>query len=381
MGFSPILRRISSSPTGLLFELYLACFSSTIYINNCMPPRGSPGAKVTGAIWRILREQEREQSADMLENIDLNQTVEKAVYKERMKELSERLFFAQKSAWSAGIPVIILFEGWDAAGKGTTIQKLTKPIDPRGYKIYPIRAARTYEKKRPWLYRFWLKTPARGEWSIFDRSWYGRVLVERMRELITKDEWERAYQDIVDFERMLADDGALIIKFFLHISKKEQKKRFKKLSDDPLNAWRVTKEDRWNHKHYDEWLFLYEEMMARTESEWGPWTVVEATDKRHTSIKVYETIINALEDRLGDLSAAATEEEEKAVQEGNARKEQVVKASDLKAEAARAGAGNMAADQAAAKNAQPNKSPSAEKVKSDSAPDDSQKSASPPNAN
>jgi AMP-polyphosphate phosphotransferase len=235
----------------------------------------------------------------MLENIDLKAKIDKETYKERIKKLSERLYFVQQGAWAAGIPVVILFEGWDAAGKGTTIQKLTGPIDPRGYKIYPIRPARTYEKKRPWLWRYWLKIPARGEWAIFDRSWYGRVLVERMDNLILPEEWERAYRDIVDFERNLADDGTLILKFFLHISKKEQKKRFKKLLKDPLNAWRVGDEDQRNHKNYKKWLIAYEEMFERTDSEWGPWTIVEATDKRHTYVKVYETIIRALEERLG----------------------------------------------------------------------------------
>lgn len=234
----------------------------------------------------------------MLENIDLTLEVDKVTYKKRMAELSDRLYFVQQGAWATGIPVIILFEGWDAAGKGTTIHKLTDPIDPRGYKIYPIRAARTYEKKHPWLWRFWLKIPARGEWAIFDRSWYGRVLVERMLNITPKKEWELAYRDIVDFERNLTDDGALILKFFLHISKKEQRKRFEKLSADRLNAWRVTDEDWRNHKQYKKWLRVYEEMLERTETEWAPWTIVEATDRRHTHIKVYETIIHALEERL-----------------------------------------------------------------------------------
>ena len=235
----------------------------------------------------------------MLENIDLTKKLDRDTYKQRMGDLSDRLYYVQRKTWEAGIPVIILFEGWDAAGKGTTIHKLTDPIDPRGYKIYPIRASRTYEKKRPWLWRFWLKIPARGEWAIFDRSWYGRVLVERMLHLVPKDEWQHAYRDILDFERTLADDGTLMIKIFLHISKKEQGKRFHKLERDPLNAWRVTDEDWKNHKQYQKWLLLYEEMLERTDSEWAPWTIVEATDKRFTRVKVYQTIIDALEERLG----------------------------------------------------------------------------------
>jgi polyphosphate kinase 2 (PPK2 family) len=235
----------------------------------------------------------------MLEAVDLSQKLSKEEYKKRKAELSERLYFLQQRTREAGVPVMIVFEGWDAAGKGTTIQRLTGPIDPRGYKIYPVRAARTYEKKRPWLWRFWLKTPARGEWAIFDRSWYGRVLVERMEKLIPKAQWQRAYSDIVDFERTLADDGTLILKFFLHISKKEQMKRFRKILKDELNAWRVTEEDLRNHKRYKKWLRVYEEMLAQTETEWGAWTIIEATDKRHALIKVFDTIASALEDHLG----------------------------------------------------------------------------------
>jgi len=216
-----------------------------------------------------------------------------------MPLLSERLYTVQKASWDAGIPVVILFEGWDGAGKGTSIQALTSPLDPRGFKLYPIRAARTYEKQRPWLWRFWLKLPARGEWAIFDRSWYGRVAVERVEKIIPEAEWRRAYRDIVDFERTLADDGHLIIKFFLHISKHEQKKRFEKLIKDPLTAWHVAPEDWEHHRRYDEWLLAYEEMFEQTETEWGPWTIVEATDRRHTHLKIFITVINALEERLG----------------------------------------------------------------------------------
>lgn len=235
----------------------------------------------------------------MLEKIDLDQKIDKQAYQRIMPLLEARLFDVQKASWDARIPVIILFEGWDAAGKGTSIQKLTSPLDPRGYKLYPIRAARTYEKKHPWLWRFWLKIPARGEWAIFDRSWYGRVLVERVENLTPESEWRRAYRDIIDFEHALADDGALIIKYFLHISKQEQKRRFNKLAKDTLTAYHVTPEDWEHHYHYDDWLWAYEETFERTETEWGPWTIVEATDRRFTWVKIYQTVITNLEERLG----------------------------------------------------------------------------------
>ena len=234
----------------------------------------------------------------MLDKLDLDQKLSKKAYKRLVPLMTERLYALQKASWDAGIPVVILFEGWDAAGKGTSIQRLTSPLDPRGYKLYPIRAARTYEKKHPWLWRFWLKLPACGEWAIFDRSWYGRVMVERVEKLIPEGEWQRAYTDIVDFERTLADGGHLIIKFFLHISKQEQKRRFNLLAKDPLTAWHVSPEDWEHHKRYNDWYVAYEEAFEHTETEWGPWTIVEATDREFTWAKIYKTIIYALEERL-----------------------------------------------------------------------------------
>jgi len=221
-----------------------------------------------------------------------------------MPGLRNRLYALQKASWDAKIPVVILFEGWDAAGKGTSIRTLTARLDPRGFKLYPIRAARTYEKKHPWLWRYWLKLPGRGEWAIFDRSWYGRILVERVDGLTPEEEWRRAYRDIVDFERTIADDGCLIVKFWLHIGKPEQKKRFKKLIQDPLTAWQVTAEDWDHHSKYDDYVLAVEEMLEHTITEWGPWTIVEATDRHYTHVKIFQTIIAALEERLADIPGA-----------------------------------------------------------------------------
>ena len=250
----------------------------------------------------------------MLENLDLRLSLDKRMYKMLVPRLSNRLFEMQKASWDARVPVVILFEGWDAAGKGTNIQKLTSPIDPRGFKLYPIRAARTFEKKKPWLWRYWNKIPARGEWAIFDRSWYGRVMVERVEKLVPESEWRRAYRDIVDFERLLSEDNTLIIKFFLHISRSEQKRRFEKMSKDPLTAWHVTSEDWDHHRHYEDWLVAYEEALENTDTEWGPWTIVEATDRRFTRVKVMATIINHCERYLGlpqtPINLAALDEEE-----------------------------------------------------------------------
>jgi polyphosphate kinase 2 (PPK2 family) len=244
----------------------------------------------------------------LLEKIDLGKKLKKSQYKELMPELQQELYDLQHTAWKSGVPSVLLFEGWDAAGKGTSINKLSQRLDPRGFKLYPIRGARTYEKMRPWLWRFWLKLPNYGEMAIFDRSWYGRVLVERVEGLTPKRDWQKAYQDIVDFEQTIAADGYIIIKFWLHISKKEQRRRFEKLEKDPFKSWQVTDEDWDHHREYKKYLIAVEEMLERTETEWGPWTIIEATDRRWARTKIFQTIINRLSDRLkelGKLEAAA----------------------------------------------------------------------------
>jgi len=231
----------------------------------------------------------------MLEKIDLARKLSKGEYKAVKPGLQRRLYDLQKACWDAKIPSIIVFEGWDAAGKGTAINLLTSRLDPRGFKLHPIQAPRTFETLLPWLWRFWLKIPNYGEMAIFDRSWYGRVLVERVEDLTPVQEWRKGYRDIVDFERTLADDGAVIMKFLLHISKKEQKRRFKKLERNPLKSWHVQPEDWEHHRKYNEYLVAYEEMLERTDTEWGPWTIVEATNKCWARVKIFRTIIYRLE--------------------------------------------------------------------------------------
>jgi len=254
----------------------------------------------------------------MLEKIDLGRKLPKEEYKRLLPQVQRRLYDLQKACWDARIPSIIVFEGWDAAGKGTSINLLTSRLDPRGFKLYPIQAARTFETHLPWLWRFWLKIPSYGEMAIYDRSWYGRVLVERVEGLTPVQDWRKGYRDIVDFERTLADDGSVIIKFFLHISKKEQKRRFKALEKDPLKSWHVQPEDWEHHRKYNEYVLAIEEMLERTDTEWGPWTIVEATDRRWARIKIFQTIIRRLEEALTDRgfelpeiqAASASDEEE-----------------------------------------------------------------------
>jgi len=235
----------------------------------------------------------------MLENINLKRKLSRADYKRALPFLQHRLYDLEKACWDRGVPTVIVLEGWDASGKGTATAALTQRLDPRGFKLYPITAPRTYEQQRPWLWRFWLKTPNRGEMVIFDRSWYFRVLDERVERVISEKEWRGAYRDIVDFERMLADDGAIIVKFFLHISKKEQKDRFRAIQADPLEAWRVSPADWARRKQYRRYLDAAEEMLEATDSEFAPWIIVEATSKWYARKKIFETIIGAMEKRLG----------------------------------------------------------------------------------
>lgn len=235
----------------------------------------------------------------MLENINLKKKLPREEFKRLLPALQGRLYDLEKACWDQGVSTVIIFEGWDASGKGTTIATLTQRLDPRGFKLYPITAPRTYEQQRPWLWRFWLRVPNRGEMVLFDHSWYGRVLEERVERSIPEDAWRQAYRDILEFERMLADDGAVILKFFLHISKKEQKKRFQAIEKDPLEAWRVAKADWARHKKYTQYLAAVENMLELTESEFAPWTIVEATSKWHARRKVFDTIIGAIEKRLG----------------------------------------------------------------------------------
>jgi polyphosphate kinase 2 (PPK2 family) len=240
----------------------------------------------------------------MLEKIDLDRALPKAEYKPRFEWLQERLMDLQNACWKEKIGSLLVFEGWDAAGKGTVVTSLTQRLEPRGFRLYSIQGPRTYEASLPWLWRFWEKLPNYGEMAIFDRSWYGRVLVERVEKLTPKEQVVEGYQDIVNFERALADDGYLILKFFLHISKQEQRRRFKALEKDPLNAWHVQAEDWDHHRKYNKYARAAEDMFSRTETEWAPWTIVEATDLRWARVKVFETIAQKFEESLQERGAA-----------------------------------------------------------------------------
>jgi polyphosphate kinase 2 (PPK2 family) len=235
----------------------------------------------------------------MLDEINLSQTLKKKAYKPIRKAQIERIFDLSELVYEQKRPVIIVFEGWDAAGKGTTIRQLTAPLDARGFKVLATQAPRTHEKRKPWLWRFWMNLPRYGQIAIFDHSWYGRVLVERVAGLTPMPQWIAAYEEINNFERTLAGDGAIFIKFWLHISKNEQLRRFMQLATEPENAWRVTAEDWENYRKYDEYLAAVRDMLNKTSTAIAPWTVVPATDSEVRLFRVFDTIVKRLEMALG----------------------------------------------------------------------------------
>jgi AMP-polyphosphate phosphotransferase len=236
----------------------------------------------------------------MLEHIDLKQSVAKDDYKQRLPPLQERLYDLQGAVFRARVPVAIVLEGWAAAGIGITLSVLAERLDPRGFRVVPITPPRTFELAYPWLWRFWLKIPAYGQIVVYDTSWYRRVLIDRITRQVSQRKWQAAYEDIHDFESELAADGTVILKFWLHISKKEQAARFKKLRAHKLTAWQVSDEDLAEHEAYKHYLAAVEEMLARTEAPHAPWTIVPATNRYFARLKVLETIVQALEFRLRD---------------------------------------------------------------------------------
>jgi len=241
----------------------------------------------------------------MLDTVDLGRALAPARYQRSYPELRERLSGLQRAIFEQKIPMILVFEGWDASGKGDTIEKLVGRIDPRGYVVHLTRAPTEEEELRPFLWRFWTRLPERGGIAIFDRSWYRRVLADRVLEEVPKRVWESAYDEINQFERMLSDDGALVVKFFLHIAKKEQRRRFRKMERNEYQSWRVTRQDWKAHARYDQYRAAADEMLERTSTSWAPWTVVPSTDKRFRRVHVFETLAAAMERALEEKRVRA----------------------------------------------------------------------------
>ncbi len=234
----------------------------------------------------------------MLESVDLNARVEKEDYNDRVTGLQNRLHLLGFEVYNQKRPVVMAFEGWDAAGKGGAIKRLTEKLDPRGYVVHGIKAPEGEDKDRHYLYRFWRRLPEAGQISILDRSWYGRVLVERVERFAPEADWQRSYSEINDFERQLMDYGMLVFKFWLHISPEEQLKRFTERAGTPHKLWKLTDEDWRNREKWGPYEQAVNDMLLKTSTPGAPWTVVAANDKYHARLTVLETVVNKLSEAL-----------------------------------------------------------------------------------
>lgn len=219
-------------------------------------------------------------------------------YQKALEELQLRLTTIQQAYLFSGAKAVIVFEGWDAAGKGGTIRRMSAALDPRSFKVWPIGAPRDYYLDRHYLLRFMERLPPNGAISAFDRSWYGRVLVERVEELTPESRWRMGYDEICDFERMLLMDGTRLVKLFFHITPEVQLERFEERLRDPLKRWKLTYEDFRNREKWDAYTEAIDEMFARTSTGVAPWHVIPANDKRHARITALRYIVQGLSDGL-----------------------------------------------------------------------------------
>lgn len=233
-----------------------------------------------------------------LAQVDLSVSLSGREYKQQLGQEQLQLRQLQLSIYEHQIPILVLFEGWDAAGKGGAIKRLTDVLDPRSYKVNAFAAPTDEEKAHHYLWRFWRRLPTSGTIGIFDRSWYGRVLVERVEGFATETEWRRAYQEINEFEAALTSAGYVLVKFWLHISPEKQLERFRERQNDPFKEYKLTEED-WRNRH--KWP-LYDvavnQMIQRTSTPTAPWTLIAANDKYHARVKVIQTVIQAIRKRL-----------------------------------------------------------------------------------
>jgi polyphosphate kinase 2 (PPK2 family) len=239
-----------------------------------------------------------------LDELDLSLKLSKEEEAERLADGWKRLgalrlaLGAKLPGYGLGPPVCVLFEGWDASGKGGAIRRLVAPLDLRHVRVAQFAAPTPDEKRHHFLWRFWPQLPGWGGMAVFDRSWYGRVLVERVEKFCSEAEWKRAYREINEFERQLVDDGAILLKFFLFISKDEQLDRFKAREADPYKHWKISDEDWRNRRHWKQNVVAAQDMLKLTSTDLAPWQVIGANYKWHTRVKVVRAIADALEEAL-----------------------------------------------------------------------------------
>ena len=236
-----------------------------------------------------------------LDDVDLSLKLPREEALERLERAQKRLLALRLQCGgllgdgSLGPPLLVLFEGWDASGKGGAIRRLTAPLDPRHFRVSEFAAPSERELRHHFLWRFWPQVPGRGGMAVFDRTYYGRVLVERVEGLAAKADWKRAFSEIVDFERTLCSEATVIVKFWLHISADEQLKRFNARAADPLKAWKLTDDDWRNRGKRDAYEHAVAEMLRETDHESARWTLISGESKSYARVAVIEAVIHALE--------------------------------------------------------------------------------------
>ncbi len=230
-----------------------------------------------------------------LREVDLSPTISEEEYKTELKKLQKRLAELHDIVYRKKIPVILCYEGWDAAGKGGNIRRITKPLDPRGFDVMPIASPIPPELNRQFLWRFWTRLPRSGHIVIFDRTWYGRVMVERLEGFCTEDDWKRAYNEMNEFERQLTDWGAVVLKFWIHIDSDTQLARFTDRQNTPEKQWKLTDEDWRNREKWPQYEEAIDEMIEKTSTENAPWYIIESNDKKYARIRTLKIVIKALE--------------------------------------------------------------------------------------
>jgi AMP-polyphosphate phosphotransferase len=230
----------------------------------------------------------------------------KKEFQDQLKKYQGQLNLLHRKLRDRGTSTVLVFEGWDAAGKGGAIRRLVSSLDARSVRVYPVAAPTDEEQARHYLWRFWRQMPRAGEVAIFDRSWYGRVLVERIEGFATQEEWRRAYAEINQFERQLSENGTVLLKFWLHITPEEQLRRFELRRETSYKRWKLTDEDWRNREQWGAYEQAVHDMVERTSTRLAPWVLVEAEDKRHARIKVLRTACEVLVDRLAALENGAS---------------------------------------------------------------------------
>ena len=231
-----------------------------------------------------------------LAEVDLSPVISEEDYKTELKKLQSRLSELHNILYRKKIPVILCYEGWDAAGKGGNIRRVAYPLDPRGVDVHPIASPEPHELNRQFLWRFWTRLPRTGHICIFDRTWYGRVMVERLEGFCTEKDWKRAYNEINEFERMLTDWGAVVMKFWIHIDQDTQLARFTDRQNTPEKQWKITDEDWRNREKWPQYEEAVDEMLAKTSTKNAPWYIIESNDKKYARIKALRLIVKKLED-------------------------------------------------------------------------------------